>query len=63
MYEVSLVNFSGAIFDYNNKFTSLTKAKKWASGRGYTHEFGKPHKYDVIIYKTNGDFVARYKTA
>lgn len=60
-YIVKLINHQGCIFD-NGEFTNLRKARKWASGRGETFEFGKFHKYTVHIIK-NRKYYKDYKTS
>jgi hypothetical protein len=60
IYKVSLINHQGCNFD-NGKFTSLRKARQWASGRGMTSEFGNWYKYTVVINKNDEDFL-EYKT-
>lgn len=58
-YKVFLTNHQGCSFD-SDVFTSLRTAKKWASGRGETFDFGKWHKYNVQISKNGEEFLNYY---
>lgn len=59
-YLVSLINYSGCIFD-TEEFTNLKKARSWASGRNMTFDFGEWHKYTVSILR-NGEPYMEYLT-
>lgn len=59
-YNVTLTNYSGAIFD-SGAFTNLKQARKWACGRGYIYAYGHWYRYFVEIFKNGKSFIY-YKT-